>query len=142
MKLGFQPDAPMTLIGIISVTNIFLMVIAAFYRGRAATEGVDAGWRVRMGLAVVCFGLCSQVLYCLMLFALMHGWVPFYSGNSYNHLEGTLSDVGLLLSMATFFFALLARGLRRYSGLWVAVTSWYLWYLSGLGAGLRSLFSR
>lgn len=142
MNLGFHPDLPMTVIVIVSIVNICLMVIAAFYRGRAANGGEDDSWRARLGLAAVCSGLCSQVLYCLMLFALIHGWVPFYSGNSYSHLERTLSNIGLLLSMATFFFALLARGVRRYSGLWVAVTGWYLWGLSGLGVALGSLFSR
>ena len=142
MNLGFHPDLPMTAIIIVSIVNICLMVIAAFYRESVATDGGDAGWRVRLGLATVCFGLCSQVLYCLMLAALIRGWLPFYSGNSFNHLEGTLSNAGLLLSVATFLSALLARGLRRYSGLWVAITSGYLWELSGLGAALSSLFSR
>jgi hypothetical protein len=142
VNLGFHPDLPMTAIVIVSIVNICLMVIAAFYRGHVATESGDAGWRVKLGLAAVCFGLCSQVLYCLMLAALIRGWVPFYSGNSFNHLEGTLSNAGFLLSTATFFSALLARGLRRYSLLWVAVTSGYLWELSGLGAALGSLFSR
>jgi hypothetical protein len=140
MNRGFQPGVPMTVTGIVSVANICLMVIAAFYRGRASTEATDTSWRVRLGLIAVCFGLCSQVLYCLMQFALIHDWVPFYSGNSHNHLEGRLTDVGLLLSAATFFFAMSAGGLRRYSGLWVAVTNWYLWSLSGLGALLRSRF--
>jgi hypothetical protein len=31
---GFHPDLPMTAIVIVSVVNISLMVIAAFYRGR------------------------------------------------------------------------------------------------------------
>ncbi len=144
MNLGFHPDAPMSVIVIISIVNIGLMVIAAFYRGHEATESGDgdASRRVKLGLAGVCFGLCSQVLYCLMLAALIRGWVPFYPGNSFNHLGGALSNVGLLLSTATFCSALLARGLRRYSGLWVAVTSGYLWERSGLGAALGSLFSR
>lgn len=141
MNQGFHPDLPMTVIGSISIVNISLMVIAAFYRERTGTERADANWRVKLGLAAVSFGLCSQVLYCLMVFALMHGWVPFYSGNSFNHLQLTLSDLGSLLSVATFFAALLGRGLRRYLGLWVAVTSGCLWYLSGLAAGLRSLFN-
>jgi hypothetical protein len=132
----------MTVIVIISIVNICLMGIAAFYRGRAPAEGEDASWRVGLGLAVVCFGLCNQVLYCLMLAALIHGWVPFYSGNSYHHLEGTLSNIGWLLSISTFFLALFASGVRRYSGLWVAATSSYLSYLSGLSAALGSLFSR
>lgn len=140
MNQGFHPDAPMAVIEVISVTNIGLMLIAAFYRERAATEGADAGWRVRLGLAAVCFGLCSQVLYCLMLVVLIHGWVPFYSRNSFNHLQLSLSNCGCLLCGATFLCALLARGLRRYSGLWVAVTSGCLWGLSGLGAALGSLF--
>jgi hypothetical protein len=142
VNLGFHPDLPMTAIVIVSIVNICLMAIAAFYRGRAATEGEDASWRVRLGLVAVCFGLCSQVLYCLMLAALIRGWVPFYSGNSYNHLEGTLSSAGFFLSIATFFAALLGGGLRRYLGLWVAVTTGYLWELAGLSAALGSLFSR
>jgi hypothetical protein len=141
VNLDFHPDLPMTAIVSVSIVNICLMVVAAFYREHAATNQ-NATWRVRLGLAAVYFGLCSQVLYCLMLAALIRGWVAFYSGNSFNHLERTLSNVGLLLSMATFFSALLARGLRRYSGLWVAITSGYLWELSGLGAALGSLFSR
>jgi hypothetical protein len=137
---SFHPDAPMSVIGVISITNICLMLIAVFYRERAVTEGVDSSWRVKLGLAAVGFGLCSQILYCLMLFALIRGWVPFYSGNSFNHLQLSLSNLGCLLSAATFFSALFGRGLRRYSGLWVAVTSGCLWSLSGLGAALGSLF--
>ena len=123
MNQSFHPGAPMSAIGIVSVLNICLMVIAAFYRGRVANEDEDASWRVRLGSAAVCFGLCSQVLYCLMVAALIHDWVPFYWRNSYNHLEGTLSNIGLLLSTATFFFALFAKGLQRYAGLWVAITA-------------------
>jgi hypothetical protein len=140
VNLGFHPDLPMTAIVIISIVNISLMVIAAFYRRRVTPEGPDS-WRLRLGLVGVFFGLCSQVLYSVMVAALIRGWVPFYSRNSYDHLQGTLSNAGLLLSAATLVSALLAGGLRRYSGLWVAVTSGYLWFLSGLGAGLRSMFS-
>jgi hypothetical protein len=137
---GFHPDAPMAVIDIVSIVNIGLMVIAAFYRDRTATEGAGANWRVRLGLAAVCFGLCSQVLYCLMLFALIHGWVPLYGGNSFTHFQLTLSNLGSLLSIATFVAALPGRGLRRYLGLWVALTSGYLWSLSGFDAALGSLF--
>ena len=87
------------------------MVVAALYRGRAATEGADASWRVRLGLAAVCFGLCSQVLYCLMLAALIHGWVALYSGNSFNHLQLSLSNLGVLLSITALVAALFSRGL-------------------------------
>ena len=142
MNLGVHTDLPMTAIIIVSIVNLCLIVIAAFYRGRAATEVADANWRAKSGLVAVCCGLCSQVLYCAILAALIHGWVPFYSGNSYLHLEGTRSNMGLLLSIVTFFSALLARGLPRYSGIWVAVTSGYLRELSGLGAALGSLFNR
>lgn len=139
MNRGLHPDASMIVIDVIPVTNVCLMVIAAFYGGRAATEDEDASWRVRLGLAAVCFGLCSQVFF-LMLAALSHGWVPSYSGNSFNHFEGTLANIGASLCTATFFSALLARGLRRYSGLWVAITSGCIWSLWGLSVGLRSLF--
>lgn len=142
MNVGFHPDLPVTVIVVVSVVNICLMVMAAFYPGRAATEGEDASWRERLSLAAVCSGLCSQVLYCLMLFALIHGWAPFYSGNSFNQLQLNLSNLGCMFSMATFFFALCGKGLRRYSGLWVAVTSGCLWSLSGSGAALGSLFTR
>lgn len=132
MNLGFHPALPMTAIVIVSIINISLMAMAAFYRGHAATESANS-WRLNLGLAAVCFGLCSQVLYCLMLAALVHGWVPFYSRNSFDHFEGALANAGMLLSTGAFFSALLARGLRQYSGLWVAITSGYLWYLSGRG---------
>ena len=140
MSESFHPDVPVTVIALVSIANVCLMVIAAFYRARVATEAVDANWRVRLGLIAVVCGLCSQVLYCLMLVALIHGTVPAYSGNSFNHFQLTLSNTGGLLSMATFFTALFGSGFRRYSGIWVAVTSGCLWGLSGLGAALGSLF--
>ena len=140
MSASFHPDVPLTVITVVSIANICLMVIASFYRANAATEEVDANWRVRLGLIAVVFGLCSQVLYCLMLVALIHGTVPSYSGNSFNHFQLTLSNTGGLLSIATFFAALFGSGFRRYSGIWVAITSGCLWGLSGLGAALGSLF--
>jgi cytochrome c biogenesis protein CcdA len=70
-------DAPTIWAGIISIANLCLMVLAAFYPKHALSEGLDANWRAKTGIAAVCLGLCSQVLYCLMLFALIHGWVPF-----------------------------------------------------------------
>jgi hypothetical protein len=138
VNVGFHPDAPLTVIAVVSITNICLMVIAAFY-GPEATSA-NANWRVKSGLIAVLFGLCSQVLYCLMLVALVRGIVPSYSGNSFNHFQLTLSNTGGLLSIATFVAALFGRGFRRYSGVWVAVTGGCLWSLSGLGAALGSLF--
>jgi hypothetical protein len=73
---GFHPDLPMTAIVIVSIVNICLMAIAAFYRGQLSNEHGDDGWRVKLGFAAVCFGLCSQVLYCVMLAASIYGWVP------------------------------------------------------------------
>jgi hypothetical protein len=102
-------------------------------------NGADLTLRVKWGFVAISLGLCSQVLYCLMLAALIFGWVPFDPGNSFNHLEASLSRMGLLLSAGTLFAALLGRGLRRNVGLWVAVTTWYLWGWSSLGALLRSL---
>jgi hypothetical protein len=140
VNLGFHPDLPMTAIVIVSIVNISLMVIAAFYRGHVTAESADS-WRLKLGLAAVCFGLCSQVLYCLMLAVSIRGWVPPYSRNSYDHLQLSLSNLGFLLSVTAFVAALFGRGLQRGSGLWVAVTSGWLWGLSGLGAALRSMFS-
>jgi len=48
----------------------------------------------------------------------------------------TLSRMGCLLSAAALFSSLFGRGLRRYAGVWVAVTSGFFWNLLGLGAAL------
>jgi hypothetical protein len=134
---GFHPSAETFAIIALSVANICLLVTAAFYRGREPVEGGNPVLRMRLGYVAVSLGLCTQGLYCVMLVIGIYGWVPLDPGyNSINHLEVRLSNVGGLLSVATFLAALLGSGLRRYAGVWVAATNWFLWGLVGLGPAL------
>jgi hypothetical protein len=136
---SFHLDGPTILMGGVSIANVCLLLTAAFFREGASVDGAHSTLRMKLGFVAVSLGLCSQVLYCLMLVALNFDWVPPSPGNSINHLEISLSRMGLLLSATTLFAALFGRGLRRNVGLWVSVTTWFLWGLSSLGASLRSL---
>ena len=139
MNLSGQLSSERIGIGIVSLANMCLLVTTAFYRRGGFTDSVHSTLRMKLGYTAVSFGLCSQVLYCLLLAIWRYGWIPFEPGvNSINHLEARLSNLGCLLSAATFLAALFARGLRRYTGLWVGGTTLFLWGLTGLGAGLKS----
>ena len=124
----------------VSIANICLLVTAAFYR-RSGADDVDSALRVRLGYVAVSLGLCSQLLYGVMLMIWRYGWIPLDPGfNSPNHLETRLSNIGGLLSTATFLTALFSRGLRRYVGVWIGGSTLFFWGLVGLGAGLGILF--
>lgn len=123
---------PTILVGVVSIVNICLLM-AAVFSGEGSGAGVKSAARVKLGYVAVSLGLCSQVLYGLMVAALFFGWVP-NPGESFHHLEASLARTGVLLSAATLFTALFGRGLRRYVGLWVACTTWFLWGTASLGA--------
>lgn len=104
-------------------------------------DEVDSALRMRLGYVAVSLGLCSQILYCLMLAAWRYGWIPLDPGvNALTHLEARLSDLGGLLSVATVMVALFGRGLRRYARIWVGGTTFCFWGLVGTGVALKSLF--
>lgn len=126
---------------IVSFANVGLLVAAAFYNGVGSNEGPDSATRVKLGRVAVLLGLCSQLLYCLMVAVWRYSWVPFDPGvNSISHFEAKLSNIGGLLSVATLMTALFGIGWRRCAGIWVGATTFYFWGLVGLGAALRSLF--
>ena len=127
--------------GILSIANICLLVLAALYGIIRSRNQTESRLRIKLGYLAVGLGMCSQILYCLLVAAWKYGWVPFDPGtNSVNHLEMRLSDIGGLLSAATVLVALFGRGLRRYAGIWVGSTTFCFWGLVGLGVGLKSLF--
>ena len=132
MNLGFHLTGPTILIDGLSVANICLLVTVAFVRDGKSADDAKSALEVKLGSVAVFLGLCGQVLYCLMQAALTFDWMPLGPWNSVTHLEASLSKMGLLLSVGTLFAALYGRGLRRYAGLWVAVTTWVLWSLSSL----------
>jgi hypothetical protein len=128
-------------IGVLSIANLCLLVTATFYRRVGSRGGIDSTLRTNLGYIAVGLGMCSQILYCLMLAAWRCGWVPFDPGvNSVTQLEGRLSNVGELLSTATVLVALFGIGLRRFAGVWVGGTTFGFWSLLGLGVALKSLF--
>jgi hypothetical protein len=145
-------------IRILSIANICLLVTAVFYRsaGRprppkrtpktliyriASGDEVFPKLRTGLGYMAVGLGMCSQILYCVLLGAWKYRWVPFDPGvNSVTYLEMKLSNWGELLSAATVLVALFGRGLRRYAGIWVGATTFYFWGLVGLGVALKTLF--
>jgi hypothetical protein len=130
-------DLPSIAIVVISVANLCLLVRAAFYRECTVNDGEDPRFPIRFGYISISLGLCSQILYGLMVGASIYGWVPFDLGyNSVQHLQGRFSSMGGMMSAATILVALFGRGLRRLTGLWVGATNWFLWGLVGLGAGL------
>jgi hypothetical protein len=134
-------SGPTILIGVVSITNICLLVTAAFYREGKSTESAGSTLRVKLGYIAVSLALCSQVLYCLMLAAWIFSWIPPDPGNSVIHLVMSLSRIGSLLSTAALFAALFGRGLRRIAGLWVAVSTGFLGGSLALGASLSSVMT-
>lgn len=125
MKQSFHPDAQMIICIIVSVVNIFLAFGAVFLIERKVEAGGKSATRMKFGLVAMFFGLGSQVLYGLMLAAWTFDWGPFGPGNSFRRLAVT----GCLLSSITLLFALFSKGFRRLVGLWVAVTTWYMWVI-------------
>jgi hypothetical protein len=116
------------LIGVISVANICLLAASVFYGGRGRTEGVDA--REKMSFLAVFLGLSSQVFYLLMMAPLTLGSLFLERDGVFHQLHLRFPSVGLLLSVAAFFTGSFARGMRRYTTLWVAVSSGVLWLLA------------
>ena len=126
---------------VISLANIGLLIAAVFRNADGSREQTDSMTRVNLGYVAVSLGLCSQILYCLMLAVWRYGWIPLDPGvNSLTHLEAKLSNVGGLLSTAAVLAALFGKGLRRYAGIWVGVATFCFWSITGLGAALSSLF--
>ena len=116
------------LIGVISVANICLLAASVFYGGRGRTEGVDA--REKVSFLAVFLGLSSQVFYLLMMAPLTLGSLFLERDGVFHQLHLRFPSVGLLLSVAAFFTGSFARGMRRYTTLWVAVSSGVLWLLA------------
>lgn len=134
---------PTMAIVIVSVVNICLMATAAFRLEHTNRDGSIPMLRMRSGYLAVSLGLCSQILYCLMLAALHYSWIPLSQGyNSSNQMEESLAGIGVLLSTATLMTALLGRGFRRYAGILVGGTTWFLWGLAALGTGLGEAFEQ
>lgn len=122
-------SAVQILIAAISVANICLLVVSIFYGWRRRTEGVDA--REKMGFLAVFLGLSSQVFYLLMMVPLTVGSLFLDRDSLFHQLHIRFPSVGLLLSAAAFFTGWFGRGMRRYTALWVAVSSGFLWLLVG-----------
>jgi hypothetical protein len=128
-------------IAVVSLVNICLLVSTAFYKRNRLGRDPASALRIKLGYVAITLGLCSQILYCLMLLVWRYGWVPLYPGfNSLTHLEARLSNVGGLLSTAALLMALFSTGIRRYAGVWVGATTFCFWSYVGLGVALQSLF--
>jgi hypothetical protein len=126
---------------VVSLTNICLLVTAAFHKRSGLGEDRDSVLRVKLGYVAITLALCSQILYCMMLLIWRYGWVPFYLGsNSLTHLEEGLSNFGGLLSTGALLMAIFGTGIRRYAGVWAGVTTICLWGYVGLGVALQYLF--
>jgi hypothetical protein len=122
-------SAVQILIVAISVANICLLLASIFYGGRRRTEGVDV--REKMSFLAVFLGLSSQVFYLLMMGPLTLGWLFLDQDSVFHQLHLRFPSVGLLLSAAAFSTGWFGRGIRRYTSLWVAVSSGFLWLLAG-----------
>jgi hypothetical protein len=122
-------SAVQILIGAISVANTCLLVTSIFYGGHRRTEVIDA--RENVSFLAAFLGLSSQVFYLLMMGPLTLGWLFLDRDSLFHQLHLQFFDVGLLLSAAAFFMGWFGRGMRRYTTLWVAVSSGYLWLLAG-----------
>jgi hypothetical protein len=117
------------LITVVSIANICLLLTSIFYGGRGRTEGVDA--REKMSFLAVFLGLSSQVFYLLIMGPLTLGLLFLDRDSLFHQLHIRFSSVGLLLSVAAFFTGWFGRGMRRYTTLWVGVSSGFLWLLAG-----------
>jgi hypothetical protein len=80
----------------------------------------------------VFLGLTSQVFYLLMMGPLTLGWLFLDRDGLFHQLHLRFPSVGFLLSAAAFVTGWFGRGTRRYTILWVAVSSGFLWLLAGL----------
>ena len=129
MNRDLHFSAVQILIAAISAANICLLVTSIFYGGCRRTEGVDA--REKMSFLAVFFGLSSQVFYLLMMGPLALGSLFLDRDSVFHQLHLRFPSVGLLLSAAAFFVGWFGRGMRRYTALWVAVSSGFLWLLAG-----------
>jgi hypothetical protein len=122
-------SAVQILIVAISVANVCLLVTSISYGGRRRTEGVDA--RDKLSFLAVFLGLSSQVFYLLMMGPLTLGSQFLDREGLFHQLHIRFPSIGLLLSAAAFFTGWFGRGMRRYTTLWVAVSSGFLWLLAG-----------
>jgi hypothetical protein len=122
-------SAVQILIAAISVANICLLVTSIFYGGRRRTEGIDA--REKMSFLAVFLGLSSQVFYLLMMGPLTLGSLFLDRDSLFHQLHLRFTSVGLLLSVAAFSTGWFGIGMRRYTILWVAVSSGFFWLLAG-----------
>ncbi len=130
-----------TTIVVVSLINVCLLVTAAVCKSSRLGEDSVSALRVKLGYVAITLGLCSQILYCLMLVVWQYSWVPLDPGfNALTHLEARLSNFGGLLSTAALFVAIFGTGIRRYAGVWVGVTTFCFWSYVGLGVALQSLF--
>ena len=129
MNQDVHLSAVQTLIAAISAANICLLGASVFYGGRGRTEGVDA--REKMSFLAVFLGLSSQLFYLLMMGPLTLGSLFLDRDSLFHQLHVRFPSVGLLLSAAAFLAGWFGRGMRRYTTLWVAVSSGFFWLLAG-----------
>lgn len=124
MNQNHHLSAVQIVIAAVYVTNLCLLVTAAFYRGRRPMKEFDS--REKMGLTAVFFGLTSQVFY-LLLPPWMFGWLFLDRDSVFHRLHIGFYSVGFLLSALSMFAGCFGRGMRRYVSLWVEVSTGFLW---------------
>jgi hypothetical protein len=71
--------------------------------------------------------LSSQIFYLLLMGAMTRGSLFLDRDSLFHQLHIRFPGVGVLLSAAALF----GRGFRRYTSIWVAVWSGFLWLLAG-----------
>jgi hypothetical protein len=123
------------LIAAVSIANICLLVASIFYEEHRQTKGIDVDEKI--SFLAVFLGLSSQVFCLFMMAPLMLGTLFLDRDGFFHQLHIRFPSVGLLLSVAAFVTGWFGRGMRRYTSLWVAVSSGFLW----LSASFSFMFS-
>ncbi len=116
------------LIAAVSVANICLLMTSICY-GLRRREGIDA--REKLAFLAVWLGLSSPIFYLLMMGRLMLGSKFPERDGLFHQLDIRFSTVVLLLLTAALITGWFGRGMRRYTILWVAVSSGFLWLFAG-----------
>jgi hypothetical protein len=118
---------------LISFANLCFIAIAVFYPydERATPSGESIIKASAYNTLALVLASCSQVLYVTFGAAWWFQWMRFYPGNS---LQTVSILGGLVLSASAFVAAIFGMGLKRWAGVFVAVTTGGLWLLSALAS--------
>jgi hypothetical protein len=119
---------------LLSVSNLSLIVLAAFYRVdevQLSSPETRPKHRIAFGYLSIALAAGSQLLYLGFGAAWFFRWTNFYPGNP---IETFAIRLGLLLSIGAVVTAPFGIGLKRCAGLFVGFTTTGVWLLSAIAS--------